>query len=64
MFRQDEFDKEQVRVRAETAEQVAQAEISKNLYNEALAQARLVDSENILLKQECSRLTALGDTLR
>ncbi len=49
---------------AEAAEQTAQAEVSKNLYNEALSQARIVESDNILLKQECGRLTTLADNLR
>lgn len=62
--RHEEIERAQAQARANAMEQSTQAEIAQSLYNDAVSEAKIVGEENVLLKHERSRLSALADTLR
>lgn len=62
--RHEEIERAQAQARANAMEQSTQAEIAQSLYKDALNEAKIVGEENVMLKQERLRLSALADTLR
>lgn len=61
---QEEADKANAAARAEAAEQQAQAEVSKALYNEAVSEARLAREECLVLRGESNRSATRAESLQ